>query len=235
MGRQRENVVGLEQWPEQAGTGREGHTMTQHFDLGTYTRPVTAASATAQAAFDRGLVWLYGYNHEAAAEAFEDAIAEDPGCGAAMWGLAYAVGPNYNKPWEFFTEDERRETLEKAHETLARAKALRETLSPVENDLIDALADRYPTDPTIEDYAPWNDAFSDAMREVYGRHGTDLDVITIFAEALMNRTPWLCGTCRAGSRRKVPRPVRRRRCWRRRSRAWPARGIIPAFCTCTST
>jgi tetratricopeptide (TPR) repeat protein len=29
------------------------------------------------------------------------------------------------------------------------------------------------------------------MREVYGRHGTDLDVITIFAEALMNRTPWL--------------------------------------------
>jgi hypothetical protein len=72
-----------------------------------------------------------------------------------------------------------------------RAKALRDQLSPVENDLIDALADRYPTDPEIEDFAPWNDAFSDAMRDVYGRHGTDLDVITIFAEALMNRTPWL--------------------------------------------
>jgi hypothetical protein len=83
------------------------------------------------------------------------------------------------------------ETLEKAHATLDKAKALRDQLSPVENDLIDALADRYPTDPEIEDFAPWNDAFSDAMRDVYGRHGTDLDVITIFAEALMNRTPWL--------------------------------------------
>jgi hypothetical protein len=165
--------------------------MTQGFDLGPYTRPITTASATAQAAFDRGLLWVYGYNHEAAAEAFEEAIAEDPGCGAAMWGLAYAVGPNYNKPWEFFTADERKETLVQAHATLDRAKALGDQLSPVENDLIGALADRYPTDPEIEDFAPWNDAFSDAMRDVYGRHGTDLDVITIFAEALMNRTPWL--------------------------------------------
>ena len=161
------------------------------FDLGTYSRRVTTGSARAQAAFDEGLIWVYGYNHEAAAVAFEAALAEDPGCGAAMWGLAYAVGPNYNKPWEFFTAEERVETLSKAHEALDRAKALRSHLSPVENDLIDALADRYPTDPEIEDFAPWNDAFSDAMREVYGRHGTDLDVITIFAEALMNRTPWL--------------------------------------------
>jgi tetratricopeptide (TPR) repeat protein len=161
------------------------------FDLGAYTRPVTTGSTTAQAAFDRGIIWLYGYNHEAAAEAFEEAITADPGCGAAMWGLAYAVGPNYNKPWEFFTPDERRETLEKAHATLEAAKALRPQLSAVENDLIDALADRYPTDPEIEDFAPWNDAFSDAMRDVYGKHGNDLDVVTVFAEALMNRTPWL--------------------------------------------
>lgn len=161
------------------------------FDLGTYSRPVTTTSTAAQVAFDRGLVWLYGYNHEAAAEAFEAAIAADPGCGAAMWGLAYAVGPNYNKPWFFFTPEEKRETLAKAHATLAEAKALRDHLSPVENDLIDALAERYPTDPEIEEFAPWNDAFSDAMRQVYGRHGTDLDVVTIFAEALMNRTPWL--------------------------------------------
>jgi tetratricopeptide (TPR) repeat protein len=161
------------------------------FDLGTYTRPVTTGSAEAQAAFDRGLLWVYGYNHEEAAEAFEEAIDADPGCGAAMWGLAYAVGPNYNKPWEFFTPEERAETLTRAHAVLDKAKALRDQLSQVENDLIDALAGRYPTDPAIEDFAPWNDAFSDAMRDVYGRHGTDLDVITIFAEALMNRTPWL--------------------------------------------
>jgi tetratricopeptide (TPR) repeat protein len=60
----------------------------------------------------------------------------------------------------------------------------------VENDLIEALADRYPQDPEIEDYGPWNDAFSDAMRKVYAAHPDDLDVVCIFAEALMNRTPW---------------------------------------------
>ncbi|MCU4653226.1 hypothetical protein N8I71_10305 [Roseibacterium sp. SDUM158016] len=165
--------------------------MDGNFDLGRYTRPVTCRSPAAQAAFDRGINWVYGYNHEAAAEEFETAIAADPGCGLALWGLAYAVGPNYNKPWEFFTREERSATLQRAHEALVAAKALRETLGPVENDLIEALADRYPTDPEIEDFAPWNDAFSDAMRKVYASHPDDLDVITIFAEALMNRTPWL--------------------------------------------
>jgi tetratricopeptide (TPR) repeat protein len=176
--------------------------MTHDFDLGRYSRPVTTSSEVAQRAFDRGLIWIYGYNHEAAAEAFEEAIAADPACGAAYWALAYAVGPNYNKPWEFFTPEEREETLARAHAALATAKGLRDVLSPVENDLIDALADRYPTDPSIEDFAPWNDAFSDAMRKVHAAHPQDLDVITIFAEALMNRTPWLLWDLKTGGPRE---------------------------------
>ncbi|MDG4647381.1 hypothetical protein P6F26_02905 [Roseibacterium sp. SDUM158017] len=165
--------------------------MDSTFDLGRHARPVTTSSDIAQAAFDRGLVWLYGYNHEAAAEAFAEALEADPGCGAACWGLAYAIGPNYNRPWEFFAPEERVETLARAHRTLDAARALKGSLSPVENDLIEALAARYPTDPEIEDYAPWNDAFCDGMRKVYAAHPDDLDVIAIFAEALMNRTPWL--------------------------------------------
>ncbi|SMY06290.1 hypothetical protein [Flavimaricola marinus] len=168
------------------------------YDLGRYTRPVTASSATAQQAFDTGLLWLYGYNHEAAAKAFQEAAAEDPGCGAALWGFAYAIGPNYNKPWEFFDAEERTSSLMQAHKAIEDAKALRSKLTTVENDLIDALADRYPTDPEIDDFGPWNDAFSDAMRQVYARHPDDLDVTTIFAEALMNRTPWQLWDLKAG-------------------------------------
>lgn len=141
-------------------------------------------------AFDRALLWLYGYNHEAAAEAFEEAASADPRCGAALWGLAYAIGPNYNRPWEFFDAEERTAALGRAHKAIAAAKNLRDSLSAVENSLIDALAERYPDDPAIEDYGPWNDAFSTAMRKVYAAHPDDLDVTTIFAEALMNRTPW---------------------------------------------
>jgi len=172
--------------------------MTTEFDLGHHSRPVTTTSPDAQQAFDRGLVWLYGYNHEAAAEAFEQAHVADPGCGAALWGLAHAVGPNYNKPWEFFDADERKATLDRAHTAICDAKALKDSLSPVENALIDALAERYPVDPAIEDYGPWNDAFSDAMRKVYAAHPGDLDVVTIYAEALMNRTPWQLWDLRTG-------------------------------------
>ena len=164
--------------------------MTTEFDLGHYSRPVTTSSKEAQAAFTRGLVWLYGYNHEAAAKAFGEAYTADQGCGAALWGLAHALGPNYNKPWEFFDAEERKTTLERAHKAIGDAKALKGSLSAVENDLIEALADRYPDDPEIEDYGPWNDAFSNAMRTVYATHSNDLDVATLFAEALMNRTPW---------------------------------------------
>jgi hypothetical protein len=98
--------------------------MTTTFDLGRYGRPVATTSSEAQAAFDRGLVWLCGYNHEAAAEAFKEAIAADPACGAAYWGLAHAIGPNYNNPWEFFDAEERSATLDRAHGAIADARAL---------------------------------------------------------------------------------------------------------------
>jgi len=161
------------------------------FDLGSYSREITATSSKAKTEFDQGLIWLFGYNHEAAAKCFEKAISADPNCGMAHWGVAYAIGPNYNKPWEFFEPDERIATLKRAHVAIEQAQALRDKLSPMEVALIDALADRFPEDPKIEDYSPWNDAFSDAMREVYAEYSDDLDVTSLFAEALMNRTPWL--------------------------------------------
>ncbi len=160
------------------------------FDLGTYQRKITTGSQNAQRLFDQGLIWLFGYNHEAAAHCFEQAIAQDPDCGMAHWGVAYAIGPNYNKPWEFFEPDEKAATLERAHQAIDAAMALRERVSPVEAALIDAIAHRFPTDPTIEDYGPWNDAFSDSMRQAYAAYPDDLEVSSIFAEALMNRTPW---------------------------------------------
>ena len=108
----------------------------------------------------------------------------------AHWGVAYAIGPNYNKPWEFFEPEERIASLKRAHEAVEKATTLCDRLTPVEAALIGALSERFPVDPEIEDYGPWNDAFSDAMRKVYAAHSKDRDVVSICAEALMNRTPW---------------------------------------------
>ena len=76
--------------------------MEPYFDLGTYTRGTSTASTSAQTWFDRGLVWSYAFHHEEAIRCFERALEHDPGFALAHWGIAYAIGPNYNKQWEAF-------------------------------------------------------------------------------------------------------------------------------------
>lgn len=161
-----------------------------YYDLGTYSRTVSTASPEAQQWFDRGLVWTYGYNHEEAIACFRKALAADPKCAMAHWGIAYCIGPNYNKPWVAFEADEKPDCIETAQASINAAKALLGELTPVERALIEALPARYPATSEIEDFSPWNDAFADAMRKVYAEFGNDLDVCALFAESIMNRTPW---------------------------------------------
>jgi tetratricopeptide (TPR) repeat protein len=160
-----------------------------YYDLGTHARPVTTASAEAQTWFNRGLVWLYGYNHEAAIACFERALHADPNCAMAHWGIGYSVGPNYNKPWEAFEPEERTETVDRAQAALKAATALAGRQTAADRALIGALSKRCPED-AVEVFAPWNDAFAAAMRDAHSAHPDDLDIAAFCAEALMNRTPW---------------------------------------------
>jgi tetratricopeptide (TPR) repeat protein len=74
---------------------------------------------------------------------------------------------------------------------MANALAHVESASPVEQALIRALVHRYPPKTAAPDaFSAWNDAYADAMRRVYGAFPDDLDVCSLFAEALINRTPW---------------------------------------------
>ena len=161
-----------------------------YYDVDVYSRPVTTSSAEAQLWFDRGLIWTYGYNHEEAAECFRKALEHDPDCAMAQWGLAYAVGPNYNMPWDHFDPDGKAKALADAYDATAAALALVDKITPPERALIEALPARYPQREPIDEQSPWNDAYADAMREVYQAHPDDLEVATIFAEAILNRTPW---------------------------------------------
>ncbi len=77
-----------------------------YYDLGAYSRPVSTSDDVAQKWFDRGLIWTYAYNHEEAIKCFRKALEADPGCAMAHWGIAYCIGPNYNKPWEAFEPEE---------------------------------------------------------------------------------------------------------------------------------
>ncbi|KEQ74142.1 TPR domain protein [Aureobasidium namibiae CBS 147.97] len=164
------------------------------FDLGTHHKSVTTTSDTAQIWFDRGLVWTYGFNHEEAVKCFERAIEQDENCALAYWGLAYASGPNYNKPWDFFDEDDLFATVKKADAAAQEARRRGSSASPLEQVLIEALQSRYPSDLSRkydqDDFKSWNQSYADAMRKVYSAFPEDLDVATLFADALMNVTPW---------------------------------------------
>ncbi|WNG90238.1 hypothetical protein C6A87_007940 [Mycobacterium sp. ITM-2016-00317] len=133
--------------------------------------------------------WTFGYNHEEAAHCFEQALAHDPGCAMAWWGLAYVAGPNYNKPWELFDDNEIQETLTRTRHACAAALARSVDASPVERALIAALQARYQAE-TPGDLDGWNEQYAEAMRCVYATFGDDPDVAALLAEALMNLTPW---------------------------------------------
>ena len=45
-----------------------------YYDLGAYTRPITTKSPEAQVWFDRGLNWVFAFNHEEAIACFGKAL-----------------------------------------------------------------------------------------------------------------------------------------------------------------
>ena len=160
------------------------------YDLGICSRNVSTRSAEAQRWFDRGLVWCYAFSHEEAVRCFRRAAEHDPDCAMAWWGIGYASGPYYNKPWEKFDPVELAATLNTVRTATRRALDRIGNAEPVERALIEALARRYPSSEPAGDFGRWNDDYADAMREVYRSYPGDPDVCTLFAEALMNRTPW---------------------------------------------
>ncbi|MFD9462651.1 hypothetical protein [Streptomyces sp. NPDC060027] len=169
-----------------------------YYDLGTHGRPVTTSSAEAQLWFDRGLVWSYAFHHEEAVACFEAAAAADPDCAMAYWGIAYALGPNYNKPWEFFDGEDLARTVERTHAAVRLAGEKAAAATPVEQALIGALASRYPRAEPVEDCSVWNAPYADSMRTAYELAPDDLDLAALYADALMNLTPWQLWDLRSG-------------------------------------
>jgi tetratricopeptide (TPR) repeat protein len=164
-----------------------------YFDLGAFSRTITTTNPDAQIWFNRGLVWTYGFNHEEAVKCFERAIAADETCAIAYWGIAYSIGPNYNKPWEMFDSDELQTVVARAHAAaLSAQKHAANNSTAEEKALINAVIFRCPTS-YVEDLASrsaWNERYAEAMGQVYSQYSSDRDIAALYADALMNLTPW---------------------------------------------
>lgn len=162
-------------------------TGAQLFDgLGNFHRKVTTSSPDAQQYFDQGMRYLWAFNHDESTRSFAKAAQLDPACAMCYWGVALTVGPNYNVP---FMAQPRAKA---AWEAVQLAQKTGPRTTPVERALVGAVSKRYngprPLDPTNE--GPVLKAYAEAMQGVAKQFPDDLDVQTLYAEAMMNLNPW---------------------------------------------
>ncbi len=166
----------------------QGHTMgtakpvTIMTGLGDLHHPVSTKNASAQEFFDQGLRLIYAFNHDEAARSFQKAAELDPKLAMAYWGIAEAVGPNYNDPASA-------DRFKQAHQAIQKAVDLSGNASDAERGYILAMAKRFPADPK-SDLRKAAEDYRDAMREVVKNNPDDPDAATLFAESGMNLHPW---------------------------------------------
>jgi tetratricopeptide (TPR) repeat protein len=158
-------------------------------NLGNHHYAITTGVPQAQRYFDQGLRLYYGFNHAEAIRAFEEATRQDPGCAMCYWGIALAYGPNINLPMDRAAGLAAYEAIQQALARQAQASPAGPKISPKEQALIRALASRYAADPP-EDRAALDAAYARRMGEVARQYPDDLEAATLYAESLMDLSPW---------------------------------------------
>src|SRR5258708_8339339 len=115
----------------------QSNAVTLVTGLGNLHHPVSTKNPQAQQFFDQGLRFIYAFNHDEAARSFKHAADLDPKLAMAYWGVAEAVGPNYNDP-----ADPAR--YQQAHTAGQNAMDLSSRPSPNEQSYILPLSNLFP-------------------------------------------------------------------------------------------
>jgi pimeloyl-ACP methyl ester carboxylesterase len=150
--------------------------------LGDINHPVTTNNPEAQKFFNQGLAYMYAFNHEEAIRSFKQAAQLDPQMAMAYWGVAIALGSNYNVPADG-------PALVQAYTNLKKAMELAPKASEHDRAYIDALSKRYSADVQADQTKLAVD-YKNAMGELAKAYPDDLDAATLYAESMMNLHPW---------------------------------------------
>jgi len=151
-------------------------------NLGTLSFKVGTRDAKAQAYFDQGIRLTFAFNHAEAQRAFQAAQKADPKFAMAWWGEALVLGPNINAPMM-------PEAVAPALAALAKAFELAPAAPAKDRALIAALKKRYSADPKAERTA-LDAAYADAMKSVAAKYPDDDNILTLYAESVMDTQPW---------------------------------------------
>jgi tetratricopeptide (TPR) repeat protein len=153
-----------------------------YHNLGTHQYAVTTRMPLAQRYFDQGLRLYYGFNHAEAIRAFREGARLDPQCAMCYWGIALAYGPNINLPMDSTSGVA-------AYRAVRQAQILARRVTPKEGALIGVLARRYAEIPPPK-RAALDSAYARGMRDLVEQFPDDLEAKTLYAEALMDLSPW---------------------------------------------
>ncbi len=150
--------------------------------LGPFTRPIASRVPEVQAYFDQGMQMKYAFAELDAARSFREASRRDPACAICFWGEAWAWGSALNAPMSALSAPH-------AYAAAQKALSLARSARPVERALIAAMAVRYVAkfDPATQ--RSHDEAYARAMQGVFERFANDLDVATVYAEALFVLEP----------------------------------------------
>lgn len=150
--------------------------------LGNLSFSITTTQPPAQQYFDQGLRLTFAFNHLEARRAFRKAQRLDPDCAMCYWGEALVLGPNINAPMEA-------PAAMPAWQAIERARKAAGGVTPKERALIMALAARY-TAENPADRSGLDQAYASAMAKVAATYPQDDQVAVLYAEALMDLSPW---------------------------------------------
>ena len=150
--------------------------------LGDFTWPVSSEVEGVQAYFDQGFQMMYAFTKEDAARSFREAWKRDTTCAICYWGEAWAWGPYLNGRMRDREAPHAFAALQKAQRHIASA-------SPKERALIEAMSGRYIANHDADTQAARDTAYAAALTDVFAQYPDDLDIGTLYAEALFLLEP----------------------------------------------
>ena len=150
--------------------------------LGTFTKPMSSTSKEAQSFFDQGFQMMYAFAKPEAVRSFREAWKRDPDCAFCYWGEAWAWGSYLNAPMNA-------EEAPHAYAAEQKAQSLKGRATAKERALIDAMAVRYSETFDAARRVEQDRAYADAMQKVSAQYPDDLEIATLYADALFLLEP----------------------------------------------
>eukprot|EP00903_Cladosiphon_okamuranus_P011990 g11259.t1 len=159
-----------------------------------FPQRITCSTKEGRVWFARAWMHIANFNHLAAVECFKSCTEADPDCAMAWWGIAHAVGSNYNFPPGFSNG------FDSIQHALKIVQTQGSKFSELEIDLIEAMTARSsaeskaafnPAEMNFGNTPELNLSYSDAMAKLGEKYPDDLDVTALYAESLMVLNPWV--------------------------------------------